>query len=380
MSILSATRRPRVLRSARPGVPWLTVATLAVGLSCTTAFWLVSLEGAIGSPQRFATPFATWLMLTVTLLPFFGAGVVALLMLARHWFSAEPRFPDKVVLTGLLLTAGGTLLGIGALAVSAVYDYHLQVPHIGGMQGMAPCTGTCVPREQHEIFVLHVRGVWMVGRWLLLSNAVLVTWLVAMWGGRIKLTTSPADEAESGQAGPARFGGLRRDVRLLLGAALVGAAIIHAAVVPEHLDEWLAAGLFFVALTMAELTVAGLLLTGHRGRRVLHSAVAVSVIPLCAWLWSRTIGLPFGPEPGVTEAIGVPDVLACALEVGALLAALALLRPDKLARPRLSAHALGLAVLALLAVTVIGFAATGPSWFDAFGVGAADQSMTGMSP
>ena len=238
MSILSATRRPRALRSARPGVPWLTVATLALGLSCTTAFWLVSLEGAIGSPQRFATPFATWLMLVVTLLPFFGAGVLAMLMLARHWFGPEPRFPDKVALTGLLLAAGGTLLGIAALAVSAVYDYHLQVPHIGGMQGMAPCTGSCVPREQHEIFVLHVRGVWMVGRWLLLSNAVLVTWLVAMWGGRIKLTTSCADEVAALQVAPARAGGLRRDVRLLLVGALVGAAIIHAAVMPEHLDEW----------------------------------------------------------------------------------------------------------------------------------------------
>ena len=99
MSILSATRRPRALRPARPGVPWLTVATLALGLSCTSAFWLVSLEGAIGSPQRFATPFATWLMLVVTLLPFFGAGVLAMLMLARHWFGPEPRFPDKVAIT-----------------------------------------------------------------------------------------------------------------------------------------------------------------------------------------------------------------------------------------------------------------------------------------
>ena len=200
-------------------------------------------------------------MLVVTLLPFFGAGVLAMLMLARHWFGPEPRFPDKVALTGLLLAAGGTLLGIAALAVSAVYDYHLQVPHIGGMQGMAPCTGSCVPREQHEIFVLHVRGVWMVGRWLLLSNAVLVTWLVAMWGGRIKLTTSCADEVAALQVAPARAGGLRRDVRLLLVGALVGAAIIHAAVMPEHFAEWLAAGVFFVALTVAELAVAGLLLT-----------------------------------------------------------------------------------------------------------------------
>ena len=233
-----------------------------------------------------------------------------------------------------------------------------------------------MPREQHEILALHVRGVWLVGRWLLVTNAVLVTWLVAMWGGRIKLTTSPSGDAAEA---PARAGGLRHDVRLLLGGMLVGAAVIHAAVVPEHLDEWLAAGVFFIALTTAELAVAGLLLTGHRGRRILFAAAAVSVIPLTAWLWSRTLGLPFGPEPGVTEAVGVPDVLACVLEVGALLAAIALLRPGGLARPRLSAHALSLAVLILVAVTAIGFTATGPSWFDAFGVGAS-QTMSGMSP
>ncbi len=96
--------------------------------------------------------------------------------------------------------------------------------------------------------------------------------------------------------------------------------------------------------------------------------------PLVAWLWSRTVGLPFGPEPGVAEAVGVPDVLACALEVVALLAVLGLLH-GRLVRPPLSAHTRGLAVLALIAVTVIGFAAAGPSWFDAFGVSAAHSTM-----
>ncbi len=337
MSILSATRRPMAQQSARPGVPWLTVATLALGLSCTTAFWFVSLEGTIGSPERFETPFATSLMVAVTLLPFFGAGVLG-----------DPDAGQALVRSRAALPRqGGRHRGpvrrrpapcsvIAALVASAVYDYHLQVPFIGRMAGMAPCTGSCVPREQHEILALHVRGVWLVGRWLLLTNAVLVTWLVAMWGGRIKLTTSPSGDAAEA---PARAGGLRHDVRLLLGGMLVGAAVIHAAVVPEHLDEWLAAGVFFIALTTAELAVAGLLLTGHGGRRILLAAAAVSVIPLTAWLWSRTLGLPFGPEPGVTEAVGVPDVLACVLEVGALLAAIALLRPGRArAAPALGAR------------------------------------------
>jgi hypothetical protein len=58
---------------------------------------------------------------------------------------------------------------------------------------------------------------------------------------------------------------------------------------------------------------------------------------------------------------------------------MALLSPGRLARPPHSAHALSLAVLVLVAITLIGFVATGPSWFDAFGTGAS-QTMAGMSP
>ena len=68
-------------------------------------------------------------------------------------------------------------------------------------------------------------------------------------------------------------------------------------------------------------------------------------------------------------------MLACALEVGALLAVLALLKPSRLVRRPPSAHTRGLAVLALIAVTAIGFAATGTTWFDAFGVSASHSSM-----
>ena len=47
---------------------------------------------------------------------------------------------------------------------SSLYDYSLQLHHIQtGMAGMSPCTGACVPREQHDILVLHLRGVLLVG-------------------------------------------------------------------------------------------------------------------------------------------------------------------------------------------------------------------------
>ena len=97
-------------------------------------------------------------------------------------------------------------------------------------------------------------------------------------------------------------------------------------------------GVFFIVLTTAEVLVACLLLGRRRRRGLLLGAAAISVTPLVAWLWSRTVGLPFGPEPGVAEAVGVPDVLACALEVVALLAVLGLLHAPAGPAPTVSAH------------------------------------------
>src|SRR3954454_10351979 len=90
-------------------------------------------------------------------------------------------------------------------------------------------------------------------------------------------------------------------------------------------------------------------------------------------------GLPFGPEAGVPERVGVPDILACSLEVGSLLAALALWRSTRwlVGRSPASSHVQGLAVVALVCMTVIGVCGSGLSWFDAFGISAA-HSATGM--
>jgi len=376
MSTLSTFKpsRARAHSPARPGVPWGTVATLAVGMSCTSAFWLVALAGAVGSPERYQTPFATWVMMSIALLPVYGAGVLGTLMLAKRWFGPKLRWPSTVLATGLLLIVSGTLVGIAAIAASSAYDYSLQVPHIGStMAGMASCTGDCIPKEKHDIFALHVRGVQLVSQKLLLTNAVLVFWMIAMWGGRIKL--SRLSRRDDGAVDASAHGSLANDVRLLLVGMVAGAALIHVAIIPEHLAEWPAAGMFFIALTAAELVVAGLVLARFRERALLPAAIALSVVPLVAWLWSRTVGLPFGPEPGVAEAVGVPDVLACILEIGVILAALALLKPGRLSRPAPSAHVQGLVALTVIGVVSIGFVATGPSWFDAFGVAA---SHTGM--
>jgi hypothetical protein len=199
-------------------------------------------------------------------------------------------------------------------------------------------------------------------------------------GGRLKLSTArhPQDVLTEPER---RHRSRVQQVRLLLVVALVGSAAIHAAVIPEHLAEWTAAGLFFIMLSSGELAVAGLVLAPGRVRQrtALLAATAISVAPLLLWLYSRTAGLPFGPEAGIPENAGVPDGLACSLEVGSLLAAIVLLRSTRwlARRPPTSAHVHGLAVVALICMTVIAVSGTGLSWFDAFGI-SASHSATGV--
>src|SRR4051812_34360887 len=177
MATLSTIKRYRAVHPARLGVPWATALTLAAAMSCSCAFWLVSLEGAIGVPERTKTPFATSLMLSVALLPVFCGFVLGALTLVMRWFGPVLQGTRPVLTTALLLLTGGTLVGLAAIVASSLYDYSVQLDHIQvGMHGMAPCTGACIPREQQDIFGLHIRGVLLVGRWLLLTNAVLVAW------------------------------------------------------------------------------------------------------------------------------------------------------------------------------------------------------------
>lgn len=126
--------------------------------------------------------------------------------------------------------------------------------------------------------------------------------------------------------------GLRRGLPLplaLAAAAAAGSALVHFAVAPEHFAEWWGFGLFFVLCGEAQLGWA--LLVGRRPRRpVLAAGIAGSLLLVVVWVVSRTAGLPFGPEPGVPEAAGIPDLVTVALElVTAAGCAWALLAPAR---------------------------------------------------
>ena len=115
----------------------------------------------------------------------------------------------------------------------------------------------------------------------------------------------------------------------------VGAALIHVGVSADHFQEWWAAGLFFLVSAAAQLGWAAWCWSRASSRRVLLAGAGGSVALALVWAVSRTSGLPFGPEAGVAEPVGVADAVCVALEV--LSAGLAVVAATAWAPARLKA-------------------------------------------
>ena len=339
-------------------VPWSTVLPLAVALGLTASFWTVALRTSLGSIERTGSPFVSWARESALLLPFFVLAVLAALTLAQRRSGRDIGGFREVGAVVLLVTAFGTVAGIVQLGLSSAYDYHLQVSQMATMVSMqSGCPADCQSAVQRATLGLQERAVLIGGLILLMSNIVVVAWVTALRGWRLRLTsthTSPPGQAQVLD----RLG----FARTVLVSGLVGSAAIHAAVVPEHLAEWTAAGVFFVLLALVEVGLGALVVV--RRDQVLHLAcLAASVGPLLVWLSSRTAGLPFGPEAGVPEAVGLADVAACVLEVATALAALSLLRSPRRTAPRATAvHEIRFAFVLVVAVSALGLGGTDLHW------------------
>jgi hypothetical protein len=348
-------------RPARLAVPWTTVLTLAVLLDFADGFFMTSLRNAVGAIERTQEPFTSYWRTSLLLLPVFVLGVLAALTVALRLFGPEPRGRKPVLATVLLVAVAASLVGAAATTASSAADYRLQSGQLGMMKSMrGTCDAACLAAQQHATAAAHVRAIAIVGALMLLTNLLVVGWLVALRGGRLPVSTvrPPAANATD----PATSRG--QDVRLLLVVGLVATAAIHAAVVREHLSHWPAAGASFLLLTVTELAAAALLLT-RRHRGGLAAAAVVSIAPLAVWLVARTTGLPFGPPAGSTQGTGLPENMAVALEVGTLLAALTLLHTARwLQHPPIPTHYQALALVAVVAVTAIGLAGAAPGWMD----------------
>ena len=108
----------------------------------------------------------------------------------------------------------------------------------------------------------------------------------------------------------------------------LGAASIHFAVIVPHLDEYLPFGVFFLSVAWFQAIWAVFVM--ERGDAwLLILAVVVNVLVVVIWVWSRTLGLPIGPEPGAPEQVGAADSISTALEAVIIgVSILVLARPE----------------------------------------------------
>lgn len=106
------------------------------------------------------------------------------------------------------------------------------------------------------------------------------------------------------------------------------AGLVHYAVVPEHRAEWWAYAAFFTALAIFNVVWAVAAWT-RPDRPTLLFGLTVNVGVVALWAVSRTAGLPFGPEPGEAEAVGIPDAIATAAELVLVLAVAVMARRSR---------------------------------------------------
>jgi hypothetical protein len=144
-------------------------------------------------------------------------------------------------------------------------------------------------------------------------------------------------------------------VRIIVAiACLLGAQFLHWSVIDQHAREWSASGNFFFLLALAEGAMTVLILARLRPW-VAAAAIAVSVLPVCIWLWDRTLGLPFGPTKGVRGTIGRSDVLSVVFEIITVVALLPYLDRAYADRKPGAVDRVGRVVIGITCVYVLAF-------------------------
>jgi hypothetical protein len=137
-----------------------------------------------------------------------------------------------------------------------------------------------------------------------------------------------------------------------------GAAAIHASAAGPHFGEHVVLGALFAVTAVAQAAWAALVLTAPSAR-LLAAGVAGNVGVVVAWAMSRTIGLPFGPEP--PEPVGAIDLAATSFEVVIVAASVLLLAaggPYRAVSGRAAKRFATVGAVAVVALTAAAYAAT----------------------
>jgi len=183
MSVDSAWARVRAALDPWP-VRWRTVVGMAVLMAYADGFWLTSVTGAVGAIERTQSPFVTWLRDSTLMVPAFALAVLVALALAHRRFGRPIRGRRGGLAATLLIAAAGTVLAFAQVMISAVYDYHLQAGLLQFMQSVH-AHGTLADQLQLNR-AADMQGARYATALDLISNCVLVGWVLALQGGRLE--------------------------------------------------------------------------------------------------------------------------------------------------------------------------------------------------
>jgi hypothetical protein len=138
-------------------------------------------------------------------------------------------------------------------------------------------------------------------------------------------------------------------------AALVSfaSAVIHLSASIHHFSEYWLFGTLFLVAAAAEIAWAGWAWR-NGSPRLLVAGALLQLGVAAVWVWSRTSGLPIGPEAGEAERVGALDAQSTVDELLTALLVAVLLPRLALARSRVLVTAVEvLAILALPASFLI---------------------------
>ncbi|MBA2633382.1 MAG: hypothetical protein H0U86_10355, partial [Chloroflexi bacterium] len=93
----------------------------------------------------------------------------------------------------------------------------------------------------------------------------------------------------------------------------LAAGVMHLAQIGPHLEEGWTFAAFFLVVGVVQVVAAALLLRAWPAAWFWFG-LAGSAAVIGIWVLSRTLGLPFGPEPGEAEALGAADAAASLTE------------------------------------------------------------------
>lgn len=96
--------------------------------------------------------------------------------------------------------------------------------------------------------------------------------------------------------------------------------------VGDHFDEYWAFGTFFLVVGWFQAAWA-VLVVGRVSKGLLLVGAVINGAVIAIWVWSRTGGLPIGPEAGEAEAVEFIDAVATVLEAVLVVGCVALMRP-----------------------------------------------------